>query len=159
MKKRLIEKLLEENKIRVIEIKDENEKITLEENEHLLKIRDNSYNGEEINLGFMCKTTKDKKIPKGFLSWYGDNLDKKDKKSLGTIFVITEEYRTGWEMLWIREGMSTAWVKCKHPFGFMIEINSDAFSEIISKIEINRGKISTPIYFDGNTKNSRLLSL
>lgn len=142
----LVQKLFTEGKIKVLDSSLHREKIKLEENEYLLKI-----NG---TTGFMTPLTKEGKLPKAFLDYGAINLET-DRSA--NIFIIKEEFRTNWEILRIREGMSTAWVRLKHPYGFSVEINDEVFNSIILKLDISKGVISTPLFFEASTKKNNLI--
>ena len=102
----------------------------------------------------MTPLTKENKLPKGFLSYPADCLES-DRSA--TVFIMKEEFRENWELLKIREGMSTAWVILKHPYGFAVEINDQIFNKVIGRLEINKGKIKTPLFFEASTKTNDLL--
>lgn len=142
----LVQKLFNEGKIKVLDSSLHREKITLEENEFLLKV-----NGLT---GFMTPLTKEGKLPKAFLEYPAINLEN-DRSA--NIFIIKEEFRTNWELIKIREGMSTTWFILKHPYGFAVEINAQVFNKIILKLDINKGVISTPLFFVASTKTNDLL--
>ena len=122
----------------------ENGNIILMENQYLLKV--------DGQMGFMVKLNKDGSIPKAFKDWgrYGSaNLSEQ-------VYLIDEEFRSGWTFKDLRTGMSTAWLQIKHPLGFILEINGKAFSKICSTISMNNGIITTPCRFIPALKNATL---
>lgn len=135
----LAKKLEEQGLITKVDPKDY-ESLNLKENEFLLKISDST--------GFMSLLTKKNEIPKSFLDWN----ERED------IYIIKEEFRPNWKMHSVHSGMSTSWVVCRHPFGFYIQINPAAFNQLIDKIEMKNGFISTPLFFVPNIKNATLIT-
>ena len=131
--------------LKTVNIEDiENGNIILMENQYLLKV--------DSQMGFMVKLNKDGTIPKAFKDWgrYGStDLCK-------MVYLITEEFRSGWTFKELRTGMSTAWLQIKHPLGFILEINDKAFSKIWSTISMNNGIITTPCRFSPELKNATL---
>lgn len=115
----------------------------LDEGELLLKVS----RAQVEKVGFMCGLNKTGTIPSSWLSWKRD----------GDIFTIKEEFRKGWRILRLRAGMSTAWVRILHPFGFILEINGTAFSEVIDRVTIINGEIQERCKFSGAIKNSKLI--
>ena len=114
------------------------------ENQYLLKV--------DGQMGFMVKLNKDGTIPKAFKDWgrYGSvNLAEQ-------VYLIDEEFRSGWTFKELRTGMSTAWLQIKHPLGFILEINGKAFSKICSTISMYNGIITTPCRFIPALKNATL---
>lgn len=131
--------------LKTVNIEDIETGITiLMENQYLLKV-----DGE---MGFMVKLNKDGSIPKAFKDWgkYGSvNLAEE-------VYIINEEFRSGWTFKDLRTGMSTAWLQIKHPLGFILEINGKAFSKICSTISMSNGVITTPCRFNPSLKNATL---
>ena len=84
--------------------------------------------------GFMTKLNQTGTIPKPFLDW--------NKNGDLEIFVIKEEYRTGWKIEGFRRGQSTDWVELVHPFGFTVEIYCDReFENQLKTLDISQGNI------------------
>ena len=131
--------------LKTVNIEDiENGNTSLIENQYLLKV--------DGQVGFMVKHNKDGTVPKSFKDWgrYGSvNLSEQ-------VYLINEEFRTGWIFKDLRTGMSTAWLQIKHPLGFILEINGKAFSKICSTISMNNGIITTPCRFTPALKNATL---
>ena len=131
--------------LKTVNIEDiENGNTSLIENQYLLKV--------DGQVGFMVKLNKDGTVPKSFKDWgrYGSvNLSEQ-------VYLINEEFRTGWIFKDLRTGMSTAWLQIKHPLGFILEINGKAFSKICSTISMNNGIITTPCRFIPALKNATL---
>lgn len=131
--------------LRNVNIEDiENGIVVLGLNEYLLKV--------DGQIGFMVKLNKDGTVPKAFKDWgrYGSvNLSEQ-------VYLIDEEFRTGWTFKDLRTGMSTAWLQIKHPLGFILEINGKAFKQICSAISMNKGIITTPCRFLPSLKNATL---
>lgn len=131
--------------LKTVNIEDiENGTIVLQKDQYLLKV-----DGE---MGFMVKLNKDGSVPKAFKDWgrYGSvNLSEQ-------VYVINEEFRSGWTFKDLRTGMSTAWVQIKHPLGFILEINGKAFSKICSAISMDNGVITTPCRFIPALNNATL---
>ena len=131
--------------LKTVNIEDiENGNTSLIENQYLLKV--------DGQVGFMVKLNKDGTVPKSFKDWgrYGSvNLSEQ-------VYLINEEFRTGWIFKDLRTGMSTAWLQIKHPLGFILEINGKAFSKICSTISMYNGIITTPCRFIPALKNATL---
>lgn len=131
--------------LRNVNIEDiENGIVVLGLNEYLLKV--------DGQIGFMVKLNKDGTVPKTFKDWgrYGSvNLSEQ-------VYLIDEEFRTGWTFKDLRTGMSTAWLQIKHPLGFILEINGKAFKQICSAISMDNGIITTPCRFLPSLKNATL---
>ena len=140
--KRIIMNYKELGTVNIQDIEDSS--IVLGENEYLLKV--------DGQMGFMVKLNKDGSIPKAFKDWcrYGSaNLSEQ-------VYLIDEEFRSGWTFKDLRTGMSTAWLQIKHPLGFILEINGKAFSKICSTISMDNGIITTPCRFIPALKNATL---
>lgn len=107
----------------------------LEEDEYLLKIR-SGYAGD-INTGYMTKLTKKKEIPLNFLKWG----DWGDRKANYPIYVIKEEFRSGWKINDFRQGQSVIWGELIHPFGFTLEVYLEDLIHVIKTHTIVNGEI------------------
>lgn len=131
--------------VRVITESELNNLTKLEKDEYLLKVIGTT--------GFMAKLTAKKELPASFMGWrsYGAN------KNPPTVYVITESFRRGWQFVKLRSGTSAAWVVLKHPYGFTIEINSEAFKDVADKITMVNGKMVTPCYYQAKFRNAKLL--
>lgn len=131
--------------LKTVQIEEiENKTIILGRDQYLLKV-----NGK---FGFMVHLNKDGSVPKSFKDWgkYGATDLCKD------VYLIDEGFRTGWQFTGLREGMSTAWIKIRHPLGFILEINGKAFEKICSSISMDNGDITTPCRFLPSLKNAQL---
>lgn len=131
----------------------ESKEVILQQDEFLLYCEPH-----QDSTGFMIsRINQNGEIPKSFKDWgqrYNYNTKQYEK---GTMYILKEEYRSGWKFLGMRHGKSAAWVRLKHPFGFHVEINQKAFESISQKITMVDGTIVTPCYFAGAMKNAALL--
>jgi hypothetical protein len=109
--------------------------IVLNEDEYLLKIRPKEYNCNGIPTGFITKYNKDGSMPKSFIEWgqmYGKPIE------LPTTLHI-ESFKSGWEIVSWRFGMSQNWATMKHPDGFTLEIYLDNLLDIVKSSTIENG--------------------
>lgn len=125
-----------------MELRPHTEGYVLEENEYLLKIREN-YN--ESKTGFLTKYNKDGSIPVAFKKW-GDY----NKVSL-PIYIVTETYRTGWKIFSARFGESQNWAILMHPDGYTLEIYMYKFLGICKENTIINGEIQGEFLWQKNT--------
>lgn len=128
----------------------ESKEVQLQKDEFLLYV-----NGET---GFMIsKINQNGQVPASFKGW-GNHYNYQTKQyEDSTLYILKEEYRSGWKFLGMRHGQSAAWIRLQHPFGFNVEINQRAFEDISQKITMVDGTIVTPCYFAGALKNAKLL--
>jgi len=115
----------------------------LKEDEYLLKIRK-----ADISTGFMTKFNKNGTIPKAFNEWgmggqYEKTLDGYEYIPYDDlpIYVIKEEFRSGWKLDDWRFGKSMNWASLIHPEGFTLEIYLQEFLNIVKENIINNGEI------------------
>lgn len=114
------------------------ESIGLNDDEYLLKIKEpNEFDKTKTPTGFLTKLTQKKKVPKSFLEW-GTYYSK--TRELDT-FIVKEEFKSGWEFKTFRWGKSQSWAVLKHPNGFLVEIYSQKFEELIINNKIVNGVI------------------
>lgn len=114
----------------------------LEEDEYLLKIQDFSKAKQWVNCykhappsGFMTKFNKDGSIPVAF-----DNWGKIEYENV-PIYIIKEEFRSGWKLSSWRFGMSRNWAVLIHPKGFTLEIHLQNFLDIVKENTIINGEL------------------
>lgn len=100
----------------------------------------------------MVRLNKDGSVPVAFKDWASYGSFNRAK----AVYLIDEEFRSGWSFKDLRTGMSTAWLQIKHPLGFILEINGKAFSKICSSISMDNGIITTPCRFIPASKNATL---
>ena len=133
---KLNRKSLDDNKIDYSVV----ETIGLNDDEYLLKLREaNEWSKVKTTpTGFLTKLTQKKKVPKTFLEWgtfYGQ------PRELDT-FIVKEDFKSGWEFKSFRWGQSQSWAVLKHPDGFLVEIYSKNFEELIINNKIINGVIN-----------------
>lgn len=151
-----------------LEIYTEDRKLL--KDEFLLKVYQETWNRglkhQENNLvGFMTKLTQKKEIPKSFLEWKRvNNYAPYDKihgsKIIGyedlPIYVIKEEFRSGWIITNFRPGMSQNWAVVKHPMGFHLEIYLEKLVDIIAENSIINGEIIGEFKWEDKTLIKKL---
>lgn len=116
----------------------------LKENEYLLKIRPKSEGSRDLyDTGFLTKYTQKGLIPKAFDEWginhyYYPRPDQPKEEPL-PITLHVEEFKSGWEIIQWRFGMSQNWATMKHPNGFTVEIYLNNLLEIAKTCTIENG--------------------
>jgi hypothetical protein len=113
----------------------------LKEDEYLLKIRIEE-NGPDT--GFMTKFNKTGKMPVAFKDWGVERRWIDGKYNIGDplqIYVIKEEFRSGWRLDSWRFGKSMNWASLIHPEEFTVEIYLDKFLDIILENRVINGEI------------------
>jgi hypothetical protein len=122
-----------------------NNETELAENEYLLKI-DARYDG---TVGFLTKLNKGNKLPpKPFLDW-GTHVSYPDKivTTLNT-WIVEQNLCKGWKVEGYRRGESQDWIEVVHPDGYILEITTSQFLELVPKISIIKGKITQALRWD-----------
>ena len=117
---------------------------SLNENEYLLKIRKGSSYSYKVNdilivphTGFLTKLTKKGLLPKSFDSW---NQFYRSNEKL-PIYIVEEDFKSGWQILNFRIGESQQWVVLLHPDNYTIEIYLSNYLEISKNITIINGEL------------------
>lgn len=120
----------------------------LAENEFLVKVRDNGPNVPKT--GFMTRLNKNGTIPKPFLDWnknkYTNKLASNDTDD---IFVIKEDYSSGWKSYAFRIGESQSWATMIHPEGFTVEIYLYNFFELLDNSILTYGELQGEFKWEG----------
>lgn len=108
----------------------------LEEDEFLLKIIP-SQNYQPIDKGFLTKLTQKGQIPESFKNW-GKWVMSYDPYKVGEseIYIVKEEYKSGWKINSYRSGKSQDWGELIHPDGYTIEVYLSKFFEVIKNNNI-----------------------
>lgn len=88
----------------------------LEDNEYLLKT---STDWKDREKGFLTKFNKDGSMPVKFKSW-----------SESPIWVVNEDFSSGWKVVDYRHGKSQNWAVLLHPSGYRIEIYMENLFEL-----------------------------
>ncbi len=73
--------------------------------------------------GFLTKLTKKGELPKAFDIWRYAPLP---------IYLHTERFQDGWELIGCRIGKSQEWATLMHPDGFTVEIYLSSLMDILS---------------------------
>ena len=98
----------------------------LAEDEYFLKVHTHKSPKETYNLGFIAKYNKDRSLPKAFEYWQPNY-----KETVETMYLHTETFRIGWELVDYRVGMSQSWVVVLTPENFRLEIYMSNFFELV----------------------------
>ena len=114
----------------------------LKENEYLLKIRPKNDCSYGHDTGFLTKYTQKGLIPKAFDMWgvnhYYNQPNTPTEEPL-PITLHVEEFKSGWEIVQWRFGMSQNWATMLHPDGFTVEIYLNNLLEICKTNIIDYG--------------------
>jgi hypothetical protein len=125
---------------------------TLKENEYLLKIRPKGSRCSTHDTGFMTKYTQKGQMPKSFEDWGSDNRHYYNSQEPPLpITIHIEDFKSGWEIISWRFGMSQNWATMMHPNGFTVEIYLDNLLELTKTNTIKNGILIGEFKWDKNT--------
>lgn len=123
----------------------------LKENEYLLKIRNEpewtTWSGaivEASQTGFLTKLRKaDKKLPKKFEEWgHRYNYESKSHEDVTPdTWIVEQNLQKGWKIDAYRRGTSADWTVVLHPEGYTLEIKTQNFMDLVSKVTITKGLV------------------
>ena len=127
----------------------------LKDNEFLLKIRPKDDCRYKHDTGFMTKYTQKGLIPKSFDEWGVDHYynwrdENRPKIVPLPITLHVETYKSGWEILEWRFGMSQNWATMLHPDGFTVEIYLDNLLELTKTNTIKNGVLIGEFKWDSH---------
>ena len=113
------------------------------ENEYLLKVRDEGvrHTKQKWYTGFMTKFTQKGKLPLAFADWnvYGYYAVQSGQQNPSPlpIYIVTETFRSGWQLVDWRIGKSQEWATVMHPLGYTVEIYLSNFLTLVKENVIN----------------------
>lgn len=119
----------------------------LEEDEYLLKIRNNR---DGTKTGFLTKLTQKGELPKAFENWENQYWYGRGEKEVCPIYIHKESFYKGWKLLKWRFGQSQNWATIIHPAGFTLEIYLNQFLEIALNNTIEDGEIQGEFKWENN---------
>jgi len=123
-------------------MKDYIEGYKLKEHEYLLKIRKKDGRWKTDDTGFLTKFNKDGSFPVNFKNWPGYQYDNNNQRKTDLpIYIIEENFRSGWKLFSWRFGKSRNWAVLLHPAGFTLEIHMEEFLSLTKKITIINGEL------------------
>lgn len=112
--------------------------VKLKENEYLLKIRPKDDYQHKFDTGFLAKYNKNGSMQISFANW-GVYKYSAIKEEPLPITLHIEDFKSGWEIVSWRFGMSQNWATMKHPNGFTVEIYLSDLLEICKENVISYG--------------------
>lgn len=125
----------------------------LKENEYLLKIRPKCLTANGYDTGFLTKYTQKGLIPRAFDMWGVNQYYNQPNQPADEPLPITlhiEDFKSGWEIVAWRFGMSQNWATMKHPNGFTLEIYLDNLLGIAKTNTIENGVLIGEFKWEGN---------
>ena len=118
----------------------------LADNEYVLKI-DERYDG---TVGFLAKLNKGNKLPpKPFLDW-GKKVSYPERVVTELdIWIVEQNLCKGWKIdKRYRRGESQDWIRVVHPDGYILEVTTGHFIQLVPKLSIIKGKITQALRWD-----------